>query len=356
MFLAFNELRKEKSRFILIAVVIILVGYLTYFLTGLAYGLAKSYTSGLEEWQANGIILNADSNNNIARSLITENSYQTWRTDDTALLGTSTATVIADETDDVAIFGIEKSGFYQPQIIEGETFDDSKHVVVSNQLKDVGVKIGDELKFKGLDETYIVSGFTDNATFQTSPIVYMDLAEWRSFASSLSGMKGMRDETTVNAVVTREPFDPALLQDNLVEWQKIQDYYFGLPGYAPQVLTFSLMIGFLIAIASFVLAIFMYILTLQKKSIFGVLKAEGVPNRYITKSVLIQAVLLTIGGLTIGLTLTLLTAFGLQGKVPFMVNMWFFGGIFVLFLTFTFIGSLASVRAVTKIDPIKAIG
>ena len=88
--------------------------------------------------------------------------------------------------------------FCQTRIVEGETFEDSEHVVVSNQLKDIGVKIGDELKFKDLDETYIVSVFTENATFQTSPIVYMDLAEWLSFASSLSGMKGMRDETTAS--------------------------------------------------------------------------------------------------------------------------------------------------------------
>lgn len=116
------------------------------------------------------------------------------------------------------------------------------------------------------------------------------------------------------------------------------------------------MIGFLIAIASFVLAIFMYILTLQKKSIFGVLKAEGVPNGYIARSVLIQAVLLTVAGFAVGVLLTMASAYALQGKVPFLVNPWFFGGIFGLFLLCTLLGSLASVRAVTKIDPVKAIG
>ena len=45
MFLAINELVKEKARFILIVAVIALVSYLTFFLTALAYGLATSYTS-----------------------------------------------------------------------------------------------------------------------------------------------------------------------------------------------------------------------------------------------------------------------------------------------------------------------
>ena len=356
MFLAFNELRKEKSRFILITIVIVLVGYLTYFLTGLAYGLAKSYTRGLEEWQANGIILNVDANNNIARSLITEKEYASLVGDDAALLGTSTATVIADTSDDVAVFGIEKSGFFQPNIVEGEAFTDVKHVVVSDAFKKIGVKLGSELKFKGVESTYQVSGFTGRATFQTAPIIYMDMAEWRQFAANLSGMTGMRNQTTVNALVTRAPFNPDVLDDPQLQWQKIQDYYFELPGYRPQVLTFSLMIGFLIAIASFVLAIFMYILTLQKKNIFGVLKAEGVPNSYIARSVLIQAILLTVAGLLAGALLTMISVYFLKGKVPFLVNPWFFSGIFGLFLVCTLFGSLASVRAVTKIDPIKAIG
>ncbi|WP_175956768.1 hypothetical protein [Schaalia sp. Marseille-Q2122] len=45
MFLALREIRHSPTRFILITVVIFLVSYLVYFLTGLAYGLASSYTS-----------------------------------------------------------------------------------------------------------------------------------------------------------------------------------------------------------------------------------------------------------------------------------------------------------------------
>lgn len=126
-----------------------MVGYLTYFLTGLAYGLATSYTRGLEQWKANGIIPNVDANNNIARSLITENDYKSLLGSDTALLGTSVATVIADQTDDVAVFGIEKSGFYQPNITEGAAYTDAKHVVVSDALKKSALNLGASLSSRG---------------------------------------------------------------------------------------------------------------------------------------------------------------------------------------------------------------
>ena len=62
MFLAINELLREKLRFLLITFVILLVSYLAFFLTGLAYGLATSYTQGIDKWNAAGIILQKDAN------------------------------------------------------------------------------------------------------------------------------------------------------------------------------------------------------------------------------------------------------------------------------------------------------
>ena len=52
MFLALNEIMKEKSRFLLITMVIVLVSYLVFFLTALAYGLASSYTRAIESWES----------------------------------------------------------------------------------------------------------------------------------------------------------------------------------------------------------------------------------------------------------------------------------------------------------------
>lgn len=56
------------------------------------------------------------------------------------------------------------------------------------------------------------------------------------------------------------------------------DYISTLPGYTAQVLTFSTMIIFLVIIVAFVLGIFIYVLTIQKTSLFGVMKAQGISN------------------------------------------------------------------------------
>lgn len=356
MFLAINELLREKARFALITCVIVLVSYLVFFLTALAHGLATSYTQGIDKWGASGIVLEEASNGTLARSLLLGSDYQDLIDDNTTTLGVASTTVEAQESDDVAVFGIDIDSFLLPNITEGRSIESKTEVILADKLKDAGVALNQEFTFKGSDEQYRVVGFTDRATYQTAPIVYMDVAQWRSLASEIAGMSGMRDDTTVNAIVTKGDFDQTELDRSTLVWRSIGNYSSSLPGYNAQVLTFSMMIGFLIAIASFVLAIFMYILTLQKKSIFGVLKAEGVPSRYIARSVIIQTVLLSASGMAVGLALTLLSGAFLGSIIPFMVQPLFFVAIVALFLVCAVIGAIASVRAVTKIDPVEAIG
>lgn len=358
MFLGINEIRHEKARFILIMAVIALVSYLTFFLTALAYGLATSYTQGIDKWQADGIILQESANNNAARSLLNDTDYRAVRTsdDNKSQIGISSATISLDKQEDIALFGIKIGSFTEPNITEGRSIKSLNEVIASDKLKGIGLELNQKIKFSEGDTEYLVVGFTDRSTFQTAPIIYLDLDDWRGAATEASGMTAMRDNSTFSAVVVKGDNSQINEKTSSLSYQTITDYAFTLPGYSAQVATFSIMIGFLIFIASFVLAIFIYILTIQKKNIFGVLKAEGIPNKYISRSVKFQIVFLVVAGLLVGLILTLATGYGLGGKVPFMVEPLFFGSISVLFLLFAAIGGIASVYAITKIDPVEAIG
>ncbi len=355
MFLAINELRKEKSRFFLITIVVALVSYLTFFLAALAYGLATSYTQGIDSWKASGIILQKDANNNVGRSLLTKPDYENFVGQDAATLGVGTATIEKDSPQDVSLFGIETDSFLAPKITDGKSIESHDQVIASDELKKIGVNLNDSIKFQGSDIEYTVVGFTSHATFQTAPIIYMQMDDWRIAVTDLAGMSSMKDDTTVSAIITRDD-NRSRYENNNISWQTIRDFSFELPGYRAQVLTFSLMIGFLIIIASFVLAIFIYILTIQKASVFGVLKAEGVSNSYISRSVMIQILILLFTGLIAGLILALISGFALASRVPFMINQWLFGGTAGLFILFAALGGIASVRSVTKIDPVEAIG
>ena len=355
MFLAINEILKEKSRFVLIVIVVILVSYLVFFLTALAYGLASSYTRALDKWDASGIIMSANANDTIGRSLLYSSDYADLLSDDVAPLGVGSATLIADSREDVALFGVEQGSFLAPDISEGRSISADNEVVLSDELQPLGIAIGDSIALADVADKYKVVGFTSRSTFQTTPVIYMSHDTWRLVASEASGMTGMRDSSTISALITRGDQKSAYTNDRIY-WQSIDDFIFNLPGYRPQVLTFSLMIGFLIGIAAFVLSIFIYILTMQKKSIFGVLKAEGISSAYIARSVMVQVVIIAATGLLTGLALSLATGLLLAGKVPFEVNLIFFIGIALLFLLCAVLGGIASVRSVAKIDPVEAIG
>ena len=56
MFLAWKEIKYSKTRFALIIGVMVLVSYLVYFLTGLAYGLAQDNRTSVDKWEADALI------------------------------------------------------------------------------------------------------------------------------------------------------------------------------------------------------------------------------------------------------------------------------------------------------------
>ena len=128
-----------------------------------------------------------------------------------------------------------------------------------------------------------------------------------------------------------------------------------LPGYSAQILTFSLMIGSLVLIASTVLGIFIYVLTLQKRPVIGILKARGVPTSYLAGSGCAQTLVLSGAGIAIGSLLALGTSLILPAAVPFRSSGPLYALIAIAFVTVSVAGGLISVRAVARIDPVEAI-
>lgn len=91
--------------------------------------------------------------------------------------------------------------------------------------------------------------------------------------------------------------------DNNLEVVGIDKFIENLPGYKPQNLTMNFMITFLFVISATVIGVFLYVITLQKKNLFGVLKAQGFTNGFLMKMVLAQTFILALIGTLIGLIL-----------------------------------------------------
>lgn len=355
MFLAFKELKHSKSKFVLIISVVVLISYLVYFLTSLANGLATSYTNAINNWEADNIILTVDSNDSMMMSYMNQKDFDSVIVDGRkAKLGLFPAVINNPKAKDVLasrvevyFMGIEDNSFLKPSEGENLTLKDNK-VIVDEELKKEGYKVGDLFGITGSDQKYEIIGFSSNTTYQTAPVVYMNLDSWKTYRYGTNEVPYSFSAIVVKGKTTEIP-------ENLTTYN-VDDYISTLPGYTAQVLTFSVMIVFLIIITAFVLGIFIYVLTIQKTSMFGVMKAQGISNRYIGGSVIFQTFLLVMIGIFIGLIFTIATGIALIDIIPFQANLLFYSIITFAFFFFSFLGGLFSVNAVLKIDPLKAIG
>src|SRR5690625_1538739 len=135
MFLAWNELKYSKTRFTLIIGVMILVSYLVYFLTGLAYGLSQDNRTSIDKWEADAIVLTDESNANIGMSMMAQGERDEVAADEVAVLGQASNVVRKEgETSeeakiDVSFFGINADEFIMPEVIAGEAFSDDYQVI-----------------------------------------------------------------------------------------------------------------------------------------------------------------------------------------------------------------------------------
>lgn len=362
MFLAWKEINYSKTRFALIIGVMLLVSYLVYFLTGLSYGLAQANRIAVDKWEADGIVLTDESNTNIGMSMMTLAEADKVDAEETALLG-QTPNVVRKKGEtgeaakiNVSFFGIKEDEFLMPNIIEGKAFTNKDEVVADITLKEAdGIILGDTLELAGTDKKVKVVGFTEGAQFNVAPVLYTTIGGYQEIRF---GAADDSENGRVSAVIVKNGGNLEQVtanSDDLIAYP-ISNYIAKIPGYNAQVLTFALMIGFLVAIAAIVIGIFIYVLTLQKSSMFGVMKAQGISSGYISRSVLAQTFLLATIGVGIGLVLTVLTSFVLPPVVPYSTNILFLAAITFLLVIFAVLGALFSVRTVVKIDPLEAIG
>lgn len=368
MFLALKEMKKEKVRFIMIILITALIAYLVYFLSSLAFGLAQINRTTIDYWNASGIVLTKSSNENIYASMIDRQFIvdSNLDLDNSINLASASVYINSDDPINVAFVGynIGQDNLVAP-IVEGRAIEDTFETVVSKNLQSkADVEIGDTIRMASVGREFTVVGFTSDSNYNTLPAVYIDRelasAEMMIYTSNNPEEDAVATPTPnmpqrVSAVVVYEDIDQSTLDEYELEYIKIDDYINGLPGYQAQVLTFGLMIASLAVISSIITGIFMYILTMQKKSIFGVLKIQGYRNGYIMKSVILQTILVTLLGALTGLLLSILTIQFLPSTVPVAINWPLFIGVTVFSIVCSFIGTVFSARSILKIEPLDAL-
>lgn len=354
MFLAWNEIKQNKLRFTLIVGVLFLVAYLVLFLSGLANGLQFMNKAAIEKWDGDAVVLTKESDNNLPQSSMKKDDVNLKDAENAEPIGLMNSIAnTGDDSSSIILFGINKDGFIMPDVTEGKPFSKKHEVVAADSLKDDGFKVGDTLELSSTDVELKISGFTDNAKFNAAPVLYGTMG---TFQDLRFGMAAKENRDQINGYVIRDKNYESIKVDK--EFQVIGNETFieNLPGYTAQNLTLNLMIYFLFAISAFILAIFLYVLTIQKINVFGVMKAEGISSRYLANSVLAQTLILAVTGVVLGFILTVITGLFLPAAVPVEFNYLDMLIYSIVLIVVAVLGALFSIRTITKINPLEAIG
>ncbi|SDZ23043.1 ABC transporter permease [Thermoactinomyces sp. DSM 45892] len=364
MFLALREIKYSKLRFLLISIIMILITWLVFLISGLANGLSSENASSFQHIEATHFIVQPNADKKLNRSRITEDKWveiqKLSKPGEVTPFGQKMLSIVKQGTDskvDIAVFATDANGFLAPEVIEGKKLrnDAKNEVVIDQSLRKKGIQIGDWIEDPDTNQKWQVVGFTTGQMYSHSPVVFMNLHDWRSIA-----MKQTAETTTYyNAIsVKMDSSNMNALRSKVKDIDVItkEDALQNIPGYKEEQSTLNMMMVFLFVIASFVQAVFFYVITLQKTSMYGVLKAIGASTAQLTRSLVAQMLVI--------ITLVILCSIGLSygaqalisSSVPFQLEVRTIALFSGLFFVVSIIGSLLSLYQILKIDAVEAIG
>ena len=352
MFLAIKEIKREKLRYGLIILMIFLISYLIFVLSALATGLASENTQALESWDAQKVVLNKNANVSMSQSFLTKSDLKRASlSKDEALLGQIPVVVKKAGRPQISaqFIGVKKKQFiyHDQELIAGRRAKKNYEVAVDQAFKTKGYKIGDKLALNGSSRKYKIVGFVKNAKINIAPIIYGTLESWKKLRQGMPTLEA-------SAIISRNNHYKYNYKNS--KTYPIDQFIKKLPGYTAQNMTFELMIGFLYIISLIIIAVFLYILTMQKMHNYAVMRAQGISSSTLVKATVSQAIILVLTGLIIALAAMFVTVKVLPAAVPISFTpRIILTGTVGLLLT-AIIGSLIPIRSILKVDPAQAIG
>ena len=352
MFLAIKEIKREKLRYGLIILMIFLISYLIFVLSALATGLASENTQALESWDAQKVVLNKNANVSMSQSFLTKTDLKkATLSKDEALLGQIPVVVKKAGRPQISaqFIGVKKKQFiyHDQELIAGRKAKKNYEVAVDQAFETKGYKLGDKLALNGSSRKYKIVGFVKNAKINIAPIIYGTLESWKKLRQGMPTLEA-------SAIISRNHDYKYNYKDS--KTYPIDQFIKKLPGYTAQNITFELMIGFLYIISLIIIAVFLYILTMQKMHNYAVMRAQGISSSTLVKATVSQAIILVLTGLIIALAAMFVTVKVLPAAVPisFTPEIILTGTVGLLLTAI--IGSLIPIRSILKVDPAQAIG
>ena len=371
-FLALRELAFARGRFVLMGAVVALISVLMVLLSGLSVGLVNDGVSGLQKLPVTSFAFQKDVEKSSAfsRSIVATDEARTWAEQpgvaDAAPFGN---TLVNGRTDDVeidlALFGVERGSFLDPDVAEGEALSGDGEVVLSESAADEGVEIGDTVVLDPSGQELVVVGFLDGQhTFGHVDIGYVTLPSWQQAKAGLGDgeevPERVQSEATAIAVQAEDGADVDLAAADEAAGttsMTLEGSFDASPGYTAETSTLQLIQVFLYLISALVVGAFFTVLTIQRRGEIAVLRALGASTGYLLRESLFQSVVLLAGAIGVGVAAGLGLGAAISATaMPFALEAGPIIGASVLLLALGVVGAAVAVVRITRVDPLTALG
>jgi putative ABC transport system permease protein len=366
VFLAGREIRRAKLRFGLLAGAVGLLVFLILFQQALLGSLLTSFTGALENQSATVLVYNAEARKNVAGSVIPPPQQAAVEAVDgvgaAAPLGESTLTVEAGgELTDASVFGYTPGGPGEPtKLVEGRLPQAPDEAVASKEDVDLGFAIGDTVTSVNGDVPLTVVGLTELSRFSVAPTL------WVTF-DGFTALRKAANPDALGVLPSLMALTPAPGVTPAELAQRVNDQVDGVealtrtqavneaPGVASVNQSFQLILGLAFLVVAVVIGFFFQILTVQKLPSLTLLRAVGAPVGYLIRSLLVQIAFVVVGGLIVGIALTLLAIRGASAGLPIALSPSAAAVSAVGVMVLAFLGSTVSLLRVRRIDPASVV-
>lgn len=366
MRLALRELVRRPGRFVTATAILTLIAILLMFLGGLLDGLLRLSTGAVRAQTADAIVYSDASRSSFLRSRIEPDIRASIEALDevdevgglgVVLLGARVPGNGPRELANVALWGYELSpdGVPSPPS-DGEAYADEI-------LRSDGVEVGDELLLGPARTPVRVIGWVDDTAFNGQGGLWANLTTWHDILGANRPGAVLADEV-VQALVVRGTGDTTDLiaaidvaAGGRAYGLTIDEAIDEIPGVTEQSTTFNQILGVTVVIALVVIALFFALLTVERTSLYGVLKALGARSSTIFAGLVVQAVAVTLVAAVIaGAAVSVLDLLIGPGSIPLYISAGRIVLSIVLLLVAAVIGCAFSLRRVLRIDPASALG
>jgi len=362
--LALKELRRRPGRFATATIILTLIAILLMFLGGLLDGLIASSTGAIRAQNADAIVYSGTAQASFVRSRIDPD----LRAQVEAVEGVTEVGGIGNvqlgarvpgngprDLASVALFGYELAPDGVPDApAYGQAWADET-------IKASGVTDGMVIEVGPARTPIEIIGFVEDTNFNGQSSLWASPDTWRDVLSA-NRPDAQLGPDVFQALIVRGDGDG--LPDAIdaatagaTDSYTVDEAVAAIPGVTEQQNTFNQIIGVTVAIALVVIGLFFALLTVERTSLYGVLKALGAKSSTIFAGLVAQAVVVTaIAALVAGTLVVLLDLLLPAGSIPLLVTP---GRILLsvaLLLVAAVLGCSFSLRRVLRIDPASAIG